>query len=147
MPRFVILLHETPPGYARATHFDLMLEHQEALRTWAVNAWPPTGRSAMAERLADHRLAYLDYEGALSGERGMVRRIDAGVFELIAVDAQKIVVQLHGIATVGRLVIESGTLDDQRCRISFFPDSAAAVAASPAASESPGATVRPPTTN
>jgi hypothetical protein len=32
------------------------------------------------ERLADHRLAYLDYEGPVSGDRGIVRRLDTGTF-------------------------------------------------------------------
>jgi hypothetical protein len=35
-----------------------------------------------AERLADHRLAYLDYEGPVTGNRGNVRRIDVGTYRV-----------------------------------------------------------------
>ena len=51
MPRFVVLLHETPAGYSRGTHFDLMLEYGEALRTWALNKLPLAGDPVIAHRL------------------------------------------------------------------------------------------------
>ena len=35
MPRYVILQHDTPPGYPRPLHWDLMLEQGRTLRTWA----------------------------------------------------------------------------------------------------------------
>src|SRR5947207_11677627 len=76
MPRFVILLHETPAGYSRKTHFDLMLEAGDSLRTWALDALPAPGETALAERLPDHRPIYLDYEGQLGGDRGGVSRFD-----------------------------------------------------------------------
>ena len=34
MPRFVVLRHETPPGYPRPPHYDLMLEQEGGLWTW-----------------------------------------------------------------------------------------------------------------
>src|SRR4051794_23553598 len=63
MPRFVLLRHETPAGSERPTHFDLMLEHNGVLRTWALSGLPAAGEPLLAEQLPDHRLAYLDYEG------------------------------------------------------------------------------------
>ena len=36
----------------------------------------------VATRLPDHRLAYLEYEGPVSGNRGVVRRIDSGKYEI-----------------------------------------------------------------
>jgi hypothetical protein len=36
----------------------------------------------LAERLADHRLDYLKYEGPVSGDRGEVRRLDAGNYRM-----------------------------------------------------------------
>lgn len=75
MPRFVILEHDHP-----TLHWDLMLDTGPALRTWRLAAPPTTGEIVAAEPLADHRLVYLDYEGPISGERGNVRRWDAGSF-------------------------------------------------------------------
>jgi hypothetical protein len=83
MPRFVILRHETPPGYARATHWDLMLECAGVLRTWALPEPPSPDCELVAEELPDHRLAYLDYEGDVSGNRGRVTRWDAGTYEVL----------------------------------------------------------------
>ncbi len=79
MPRFVLLLHETPPGYPRPVHYDLMLEMGAALATWALAELPLAGGDSIAaERLPDHRLEYLDYEGEVSGGRGRVVRVDSG---------------------------------------------------------------------
>ncbi|MGD9632805.1 MAG: hypothetical protein AB7G28_07440 [Pirellulales bacterium] len=93
MPRFVLLLHDCPDGRPRATHCDLMLEVGAALETWALElvprAWDKldidprmlsTSNTVDAERLADHRLAYLEYEGPVSGDRGHVRRLDEGSY-------------------------------------------------------------------
>jgi len=38
----------------------------------------PPGSTMAAERIADHRHAYLTYEGPVSGNRGEVRRVAAG---------------------------------------------------------------------
>jgi len=61
-----------------------MLEEQEALVTWKVYHDPLTFAKAGVEllRLEDHRLAYLEYEGAVSGGRGQVRRVCRGTYEV-----------------------------------------------------------------
>ncbi len=83
MPRFVVLRHETPPGHERPTHWDFMLEAGGVLRTWALAEAPCRGRAIAAEELAEHRLAYLEYEGDVSGGRGSVVRWDAGTYEVL----------------------------------------------------------------
>lgn len=105
MPRFVLLAHQTPPGYPRPSHYDLMLEMGEALWTWAVAEWPPPeGRSAV--RLPDHRTHYLDYEGPLSEGRGWVRRIDRGTYSVLKHQGNQWVVRLHGDRFQGLLSLE-----------------------------------------
>ena len=76
MPRFVILEHDHPH-----LHWDLMLEVAGVLRTWRLAIPPRPGATGEATPLGDHRIAYLDYEGPVSGNRGAVRRWDAGAFE------------------------------------------------------------------
>ena len=78
MPRFVILRHDSPEG----VHYDLMLEVGELLRTWSLPEPPAAGLAIQCRRLADHRSAYLDYEGPISGGRGSVTRWDSGIYEL-----------------------------------------------------------------
>jgi hypothetical protein len=61
-----------------------MLESGDVLRTWALAELPvATGDAVEAKQLADHRLAYLEYEGPISGGRGTVSRADAGTFETV----------------------------------------------------------------
>ena len=83
MPRFVILHHETPPGYHRPPHWDFMLEADGVLRTWALPEKPAPGRALTVEAIADHRLSYLEYEGEVSGDRGRVARWDWGTYETV----------------------------------------------------------------
>ncbi len=92
MPRYVLLRHDCPPDYRNGPHWDFMLEHDGALWTWSLAALPaawcdqlqfdgdPSLATVPAIRLADHRLAFLEYEGPLSGNRGEVRRVAAGEF-------------------------------------------------------------------
>ena len=81
MPRYVVLRHDMPAGAARPSHWDFMLECGESLRTWALQQPPDAPEPQLAEGLADHRLAYLEYEGAVSEGRGSVARWDAGSYE------------------------------------------------------------------
>ncbi len=85
--RFVVLYHETPAESSRASHFDLMLETTAGpLRTWALEAWPEPPGEADAVLLSDHRPHYLEYEGAISNDRGWVRRIEHGTYEPLEKD-------------------------------------------------------------
>jgi hypothetical protein len=127
MPRFVILRHEIPSGSGRGLHWDFMLEWQEALRTWALAVEPSViGGSCYAEQLADHRAAYLDYEGEISGGRGTVSRFDAGDYRLVCDDEQIIVVNLSGGRLRGTATLTRGDSDDQRWRFSFVSEGTAA---------------------
>ncbi len=58
-----------------------MFERDGRLLTWACPHWP-AATTVEATRLPDHRLAYLDYEGPVSLNRGEVRRIFAGNYRL-----------------------------------------------------------------
>jgi hypothetical protein len=75
MPRYVILEHDYP-----RLHWDLMLETGQALRTWRLDAWPQDGVWIPAEPIGDHRIAYLDFEGPVSANRGRVQRRDEGTY-------------------------------------------------------------------
>jgi hypothetical protein len=96
MPRFVLLEHRWD-----GVHWDLMLEHGDALRTWALDAPIAPGTTIPARPLADHRLAYLDYEGPISGGRGEVRRVDRGGYEVRVWSPDLVRVRLEGTQLVG----------------------------------------------
>jgi hypothetical protein len=105
MPRFAILRHETPPGSPRPPHWDFMLEDGGTLLTWALAEPPAAGRPIAAEALANHRTAYLDYEGPVSGHRGTVTRWDAGTFQWQRRNDREIVVVLCGQVLGGEMTL------------------------------------------
>jgi hypothetical protein len=105
MPRFVVLRHETPPNYARPLHWDLMLEADGWLWTWALEAQPRYDTTIVAWPLADHRLEYLEYEGPVSNNRGEVSRWDAGDYQIVRRFDDELVVHLNGKRLSGRATI------------------------------------------
>ncbi len=102
MPRFVLLEHDHP-----VLHWDFMLERGCILRTWRLDCVPGESDAISAEPLPYHRLAYLDYEGPVSGGRGTVERVDRGEFELIREDADSIEVVISGERLQGRAIVDS----------------------------------------
>ncbi len=107
--KFVILHHVLPDG----EHWDLMLERDEALLTWQLPREPVDESSLpiRAEKLGDHRKAYLDYEGPVSGGRGSVRRVDAGTFEFEVATPDGYEIRLGGRRLIGRFRIAA--VDDR----------------------------------
>lgn len=88
---FVLLYHQLAPnqtvGSGRGSHWDLMVATDDSgpLRTWALEGKPTFDQDAAfaitASSLADHRRAYLEYEGTVAGDRGSVTREEAGLAE------------------------------------------------------------------
>jgi hypothetical protein len=110
MPRFVVLRHVLPPDSPRESHYDLMLEADGRLRTWACEQLPGLGQATRAQRLPDHRLDYLHYEGPVSG-RGEVTRILTGEYEPVNETADELSVRLT--TETGRAVLSIRALPDE----------------------------------
>ncbi len=98
MPRFVVLEHDW-----NGIHYDLMLEPEGGgpLRTWALDRFPAIGPAIGARALPDHRPAYLDYEGPISGDRGRVRRVDRGDYVVVRWTPDRVRVRLEGATVRG----------------------------------------------
>jgi hypothetical protein len=117
MPRFVLLRHECPPGSEKPSHWDLMLERGEVLRTLNLFDLPPgwkdpslahstLGCETAALDDVDHRLEYLDYEGPISGNRGAVTRLDRGEYLEPVADPDIYQVELKGSRIRGLIKCE-----------------------------------------
>ncbi|MFO0876933.1 MAG: DNA polymerase ligase N-terminal domain-containing protein [Gemmataceae bacterium] len=91
MPRFVLLDHDHP-----TPHLDLMLEANSELLTWRLEVTPERGGVYAALHLPNHRKAYLDYEGPVSGNRGRVAQRDQGVFTWVSTQEHAHQVRLEG---------------------------------------------------
>ncbi|MEM8665929.1 MAG: hypothetical protein AAGG48_00330 [Planctomycetota bacterium] len=84
--RFVVLHHEVTAAFQRSDqhHFDWMFEQGgEALQTWSTSPLESFDDPVILPvlQLADHRIRYLDYEGPISGDRGVVTRVLTGTFQ------------------------------------------------------------------
>ncbi len=115
--RFVILFHEMPPESGRASHWDFMLETDEALATWELRHVPDVVVRQPCRRLAEHRKRYLDYQGPIASAGGTVSQWDAGRFQTLAENEHLWRVKLsggrmRGVATLARQI-------DQRWTFSF----------------------------
>lgn len=111
-----------PPGSPRASHFDLMLERDGILRTWACDALPQHDLPTYSDPLPDHRLAYLTYEGEVSGDRGSVTRVAAGEYELLEETPQLVRVSLTSDKIRGVLTLARGEGEQaHRWRVSLDP--------------------------
>jgi len=121
------------------SHWDLMLEEGDVLRTWSLASLPAMWKAQLsnsaisgdssggpsqveAARLADHRLAYLDYEGPISAERGEVRREDGGDYRPLESATGLLHVELNGAAIRGPIRLEQVAGDHWRL---FAGDAAA----------------------
>ena len=101
--RYAILHHRTTNG----EHWDFMLDTGTTLATWQLDAEPinRTSLPISARRIADHRQAYLDYEGPVSDGRGEVTRIDAGGWTAIRADENRWEFRLESERLRGSLVL------------------------------------------
>ena len=115
MPRFVILCHDSSLG----KHFDFMLEADGVLKTWALPEAPTAGVELTCEALADHRLAYLDYEGPISGDRGRVTRWDRGTYVVERQNDREWAVKLAGDRLGGMAAIQRSADDPKHWQFSF----------------------------
>ena len=114
--QWVLLHHQVSgPISDRDDHFDFMLSPMDSalpapapsepgsddwssdgggqLWTWAIPVNPieqPLPLVCDAERLPDHRRAYLDYEGPISGNRGQVQRVASGSYEVVSWSEERI---------------------------------------------------------
>ncbi|TCK23051.1 non-homologous end-joining DNA ligase [Pseudonocardia endophytica] len=103
--RFVIQEH-----HATALHWDLRLERDGVLASWAVPKGLPTDTSTvrMAIRTEDHPMEYLDFAGEIpAGEYGGGRMSvwDTGRYETEKWNEREVAVALHGTKARGRFVL------------------------------------------
>jgi DNA ligase D-like protein (predicted 3'-phosphoesterase) len=100
--RFIVQEH-----HARTHHFDLRLEKDGVLKSWAVPKGLPDkpGVKRLAIQVEDHDLAFGDFEGVLpEGEygAGVVRIWDRGTYDWQQWTDEQVVFTVHGEKMTGR---------------------------------------------
>ncbi len=99
---YVIQRHQ-----ARNLHWDLRLERDGVLVSWAVPKEPPSGKGVrrLAIQTEDHPLEYGTFQGVIpEGEygAGMVELWDTGKYETEKWEKNEIIVLIHGNKIQGR---------------------------------------------
>jgi bifunctional non-homologous end joining protein LigD len=103
--RFVIQEH-----HARRLHWDLRLEHEGALASWALPRGIPAhpDENRLAVHTEDHPLEYLDFEGEIpKGEygAGTMSVWDRGTFEAEKFRENEVIATFHGQRLNGRYAL------------------------------------------
>ncbi len=80
--RYVIQRHTR----GNEVHWDFMLELEGSLKTWRIDVPPEelVQQSAKAQKIADHPLRFLTYEGPVNQGTGRVAIADSGVYTVVA---------------------------------------------------------------
>ena len=104
-PRFVVQEH-----HARRLHWDLRLERDGALASWAVPKGipPDPRRNNLAVRTEDHPLEYLDFHGEIpKGEygAGTMKIWDQGTYETHKWRDSEVMITFHGERVRGKYVL------------------------------------------
>jgi len=110
--RFVVHAHT---GHG-PTHYDLMLQAESALATWQLPCRPDElcpNESVAARKLADHRAAYLTYEGPVGAGRGSVARVDWGTYDPLRTGRTCWQVCFHGRQVRGRFELRRRGPDEE----------------------------------
>jgi hypothetical protein len=116
MSEFVILQHDSPRG----EHFDFMLEAGGVLKTWALPRPPTPGDHMPCEALADHRPAYLHYEGEISGGRGTVTQWDHGQYAVVQQSDGVWIVTLAGQKITGQAMLQRSSNNASRWQFAWL---------------------------
>jgi bifunctional non-homologous end joining protein LigD len=108
---FVVQEHHTPRGRSgERVHWDLRLERDGVLKSWAVPKGPPTRRGVnrLAVPTEDHPLEYASFAGEIAaGEYGggTVTIWDAGRYETEKWDERHVIVTFDGRRLAGRYAL------------------------------------------
>ena len=147
-PVFVIQKHE-----ASTTHYDLRLEHDGVLKSWAVPRGPSTdpGEKRLAVRTEDHPLEYADFEGVISEDEyggGTVLVWDTGPYRNLRADKPddgasmedaladgKVEVWLEGTKLTGGFALVRTGGDDDRWLLIKMDDDGADARRNPTSTE------------
>lgn len=77
--RFSIRSHIVPVDSDRQDHWDFFLESDQRLLSWEIQPFENNlPAQIQATRRKDHRIKYLDYQGPISKDRGILYAIDLG---------------------------------------------------------------------
>jgi len=96
--------------YATRLHYDMRLEMDGVLKSWAIPKTPPThkGVKRLAVQTEDHSVDYADFEGEIPEGfygAGVVEIWDKGTYTIEEKDNDKLVIHVKGSRLQGRFCL------------------------------------------
>jgi DNA ligase D-like protein (predicted 3'-phosphoesterase) len=118
----IFVIHE---HHASHIHWDLRLEMNRVLKSWALPKIPPKtkGIKRLAIQVEDHPLDYANFKGTIPEGNygaGKVEIWDKGTYELLEKTSKKIEIKLHGKKLKGNYVLIKTGYGDKKKGWLFF---------------------------
>ena len=103
LQRFVIQEHTKPDE----RHWDLMLEHADTLQSYRLDRPPAEilDCTAVAEKIFDHPMKFLTYQGPVNDGKGNVQIADAGTYRVTDSTGSNIKLKLEGKILTGDFIL------------------------------------------
>lgn len=103
--KYVLLKHSHK---GNPLHWDLMLEEGGVLLTWRLEELlKGEDRILQGEKIFDHPMKFLNYEGAVNKGQGAVKRIDEGVYSIIKKSDKQTEIFFEGKLLLGEFILKT----------------------------------------
>ncbi len=117
----IFVIHE---HHATHLHWDLRLEMNGVLKSWAVPKQPPAakGTKRLAIEVEDHPLEYATFHGIIPEGNygaGKVEIWDSGNYELLKKYPNKIIFEIHGKRLKGKYCLVKTTFRNKKSWLFF----------------------------
>jgi hypothetical protein len=102
--RFVIHKHTR----GNETHWDLMIEQTDCLKTWRLDNPPEklASQKTKATPIFDHDKKFLTYQGSVNNNKGSVEIVDEGTCEIESSDEHYLKINFEGKILKGKISLE-----------------------------------------
>lgn len=120
--KLIYLIHK---HYASHLHWDLRLEMQGVLKSWAVPKIPPKtkGIKRLAIQVEDHPLAYAKFKGTIPEGNygaGKVEIWDKGTYEILEKNSNSITINIDGKKLKGKYFLVKTNFQGKKNNWLFF---------------------------
>ena len=121
---FKKLIYVIQEHHARNLHYDLRLEMNGVLKSWAVPKQPPRTKSIkrLAIKVEDHPLGYENFKGTIPKGNygaGTVKIWDKGTYKLIKKNPKEILFELYGKKLKGKYALIKAKLKTGKAWLFF----------------------------
>ena len=119
------LVYVIQKHHASHLHYDLRLEMNGVLKSWAIPKLPPRkkGLKRLAVKVEDHPLGYEKFEGEIPKGQygaGKVENWDSGTYSIIEKDKDLIVISIDGKKLTGEYCLVKTKFQGQEKNWIFF---------------------------